>query len=181
MKNITRRGFLRGVGVCVALPTLESLRPLGDAFGATAGTPSALATTPGGQPLRMGFVAFANGSNYERWLPKGEGRDYQLNETFQPMAGIKDKFQVITSLAHQTANNYGDGPGGSYARAGASFLTGCHAWKTLGSKLQLGISVDQIAARQGGTSDATQLAATGRRGRAILRLVRHRLSLRLPI
>src|SRR5262249_55506787 len=32
--------------------------------------------------------------------------------------------------------------------SGASFLTGCHAWKSLGARLRLGISVDQIAARQ---------------------------------
>ncbi len=126
------------------MPTLESLTPL--AWASTAPNP---ATTAGGMPLRAAFIAFANGSNYERWLPKGSGRDYTLNETFAPMEGLKDKFQVITSLAHDAANNWGDGPG-DHARSGASFLTGCHAWKTLGSRLHLGISVDQIAARQVG-------------------------------
>ena len=112
-----------------------------------------------------GKVAFANGSNYERWLPKGEGRDYELNETFLPMKGLKDKFQVITNLAHDAANNWGDGPG-DHARSGASFLTGCHAWKTLGSRLHLGISVDQIAARQVGhltRLDSLQLGVEGAR------------------
>jgi hypothetical protein len=115
--------------------------------------------------MRMAFIAFANGSNYERWLPKGEGRDYELNETFAPMVELKDKFQIITSLAHDAANNWGDGPG-DHARSGASFLTGCHAWKTLGSRLQLGISVDQIAARQVGhltRLDSLQLGVEGTR------------------
>jgi hypothetical protein len=142
--NLGRRGFLRGLGACLALPTLEAFQPAARALAAAARTPG---LTPGGMPMRMGFVAFANGSNYERWLPKGAGRDYQLNETFAPMADLKDKFQIISNLAHDAANNWGDGTG-DHARSGASFLTGCHAWKTLGSRLHLGISVDQIAARQ---------------------------------
>ncbi len=161
-KTSSRRSFLRGLGVCLALPTLESVTPVGRALAAS--TPG-LATTASGMPLRMGFVAFANGSNYQRWLPKGEGRNYELNETFVPMKALKDKFQILTGLAHITANNWGDGSG-DHARSGASFLTGVHAWKTLGSRLQLGISVDQIAARQVGhltRLDSLQLGVEGTR------------------
>jgi hypothetical protein len=152
-----RRTFLRGLGAMIALPALEAF--------ATPAPATRLATTAGGRPLRMGFVAFANGSNYERWLPQGEGRDYELNETFAPMRELKDKFQIITNLAHDAANNWGDGAG-DHARSGASFLTGCHAWKTLGSRLHLGISVDQIAARQIGhltRLDSLQLGIEGAR------------------
>ena len=163
-QTFTRRAFLSGLGVSVALPMLESWRPGSQVF--ASGAPGAnLATTTSGMPLRMGFIAFANGSNYQRWAPRGEGRDYELNETFEPMHGLKDKFQVITNLAHDTANNWGDGPG-DHARSGASFLTGCHAWKTLGSRLHLGISVDQIAARQVGhltRLDSLQLGVEGTR------------------
>ena len=160
---LNRRAFLRGLGVCVALPTLESVAPVANLLAAPAAAP--LATTATGMPLRMGFVAFANGSNYVRWLPKGEGRDYEMNETFVPMRDLKEKFQVVTHLAHDGANNWGDGPG-DHARSGASFLTGCHAWKTLGSRLHLGISVDQIAARQVGhltRIDSLQLGVEGTR------------------
>ena len=107
--GFTRRAFLRGMGACLALPTLESFRPIVKAAGAA----QTAATTASGLPLRMGFIAFANGSNYQRWLPKGEGREYELNETFVPMTKFKDKFQIITSLAHDTANNWGDGPRGT--------------------------------------------------------------------
>lgn len=158
---IERRQFLRGLGVCVTLPTLESFAPLARAAAPVA----SLATTTTGMPLRMGFIAFANGSNYEKWLPTGEGRDYQLNETFEPAAGVRNRFQIITKLAHDAANNWGDGPG-DHARAGATFLTGCHAWKTLGARLHLGISVDQIAARQVGhltRLDSLQLGVEGAR------------------
>jgi hypothetical protein len=162
--RLDRRGFLRGLGVCVALPTLESLLPASRVLAAaTAASP--LATTASGMPLRMGFVAFANGTNYEKWMPTGEGRDYVANETFAPIDGLRDKYQIFTSLAHDAANNWGDGPG-DHARAGATFLTGCHAWKTLGARLHLGISVDQIAARQVGhltRHDSLQLGVEGAR------------------
>jgi hypothetical protein len=161
--GFNRRAFLRGLGVCVALPTLESVAPVANLIAAPAANP--LATTATGMPLRMGFIAFANGSNYVRWLPKGEERDYEMNETFVPMRDLKEKFQVVTHLAHDGANNWGDGPG-DHARSGASFLTGCHAWKTLGSRLHLGISVDQIAARQVGhltRIDSLQLGVEGTR------------------
>lgn len=142
MTRTTRRSFLRGLGACVALPSLESV--------AFADKPaSRLATTAAGRPLRAAFIGFPNGCNYERWLPKGEGRDYKLNETFAPMEALRSKFQIVTGLAHDTAKDWGDGPG-DHARSGASFLTGCHAWKTLGAKLQLGVSVDQVAARRVG-------------------------------
>lgn len=160
--RLQRRSFLRGLGVCVALPTLESILPVTRVLGAAPATP---ATTASGMPLRMGFVAFANGSHYAQWVPKGEGRDYELNEGFLALRGLKDKFQIITNLAHDAANSWGDGPG-DHARSGASFLTGCHAWKTLGSKLQLGLSVDQIAARQVGQLtrlDSLQLGVEGER------------------
>jgi hypothetical protein len=154
----SRRAFLRGLGVCVALPSLE-------AFAKAAAKPTALATTAGGRPLRAAFVGFPNGCNYERWLPTGEGKDYTLNETFAPMADLKRRFQIVTGLAHDAARDWGDGPG-DHARSGASFLTGCHAWKTHGAKLQLGVSVDQIAARQVGhltRIDSLQLGTEGGR------------------
>lgn len=142
-RPLSRRALLRGLGACVALPSLEAF--------AAARPPAGprLAATAGGLPLRAAFIGFPNGCNYERWVPSGEGRDYKLNETFAPMEPLKGKFQVVTRLAHDAANDWGDGPG-DHARSGASFLTGCHAWKTGGARLRLGISVDQVAARRVG-------------------------------
>ncbi|HEY7088784.1 MAG TPA: DUF1552 domain-containing protein, partial [Tepidisphaeraceae bacterium] len=163
---MSRRGFLRGVGVCVALPMMDSLLPGARAFAAeTAAAATPLATTASGMPLRMAFIAFANGVNYQRWTPKGEGKDFQLNEGFSAIADLKDRYQVITSLAHAAGNDWGDGPG-DHARAGAAYLTGCHAWKTNGAQLRLGVSVDQIAAQEVGhltRLDSLQLGVEGER------------------
>lgn len=146
-QNFSRRAFLRGLGACIALPSMESLLP--GAKAATAATGASLATTPSGNPLRLGFVAFGNGAHTATWRPTGVGRNFSLAEGFAPVKDLQSKFQIISHLAADAAKNWGDGAG-DHARAGASFLTGQHAWKTLGDRLHLGISVDQLAAQQVG-------------------------------
>src|SRR5258708_14180819 len=92
---INRRSFIRGLGVCVALPTLESLLPSARALGAAV----APATTATGMPLRAAFIAFANGSNYHRWLPKGEVREFELNQGFVALKNLQDNSQILPTLA----------------------------------------------------------------------------------
>ena len=72
--GFSRRQFLRGAGVCVALPLFESLggnRLLAAATSAGA----APATTATGAPLRTAFVYFPNGSIPSAWWPTGDGAD----------------------------------------------------------------------------------------------------------
>src|SRR5579883_1744476 len=71
--SLSRRRFLRGVGVSLALPAFESLiargagaSGLGAAGSSGAGLP---ATTPTGAPLRMAFVYVPNGVNLTNWWP----------------------------------------------------------------------------------------------------------------
>ena len=80
--------------------------------------------------------------------PEGKAAT-RAERDLRPDEGAKGGSRSRDRLAHDTARDWGDGPG-DHARSGASFLTGCHAWKTKGAKLQLGISVDQVAARQVG-------------------------------
>ena len=68
---MTRRHFLRGVGVAVALPMLESLRPGLLAADAAAGT--RLAVTATGAPLRAAFLFFPSGAIPATWWPAREG------------------------------------------------------------------------------------------------------------
>ena len=67
--GFSRRDFLRGAGVCLALPALESLLPR-QALAANAG---GLATTGSGAPLRTAFVYFPNGAIQPNWWPTGTG------------------------------------------------------------------------------------------------------------
>src|SRR6476661_8920045 len=135
--SINRRRFLRGVGACVALPTLPSLLPR---------LASAAARAESAVPQRMAFVTIPNGVNLSQWWPKGEGKEFELAPTMQPLAALKDQIQVISGLDHINATPGTDGPG-DHARANASLLTGCRARKTSGANIRVGTSIDQIAAQ----------------------------------
>jgi Protein of unknown function (DUF1552) len=144
---VDRRLFLKGVGVCLGLPVLESVLPA--PLRAATALPPGPAATASGAPLRMAFVYFPNGANQENWWPAGLGSDYTLGKTMQPLAGLRDKFQVVGGLDLHEADPGNDG-GGDHARANASFLTGTRARKTDGSDIHVGVSVDQVAAKHVG-------------------------------
>lgn len=138
--NTNRRSFLRGLGAAVALPALDSFRPL-----MAAGVEKAVATTASGAPLRMAYLYIPNGVNMDLWRPKGTASAYKMGETFKPLEAFREDFQIFTGFEQQNAKAGGDGPG-DHARGVATFLTSARARKTAGSDISLGISADQVAA-----------------------------------
>lgn len=146
--NFSRRRFLRGVGACLALPALDSIIPRGAlASVASAGPLGATAAT--GAPNRMAFVYFPNGAHQANWWPTGEGKDFTLARTMQPLEKVKHQIQVLGGLDHKNATPGPDGAG-DHARASGTFLTGVRVKKTAGSDIHAGVSIDQIAAQQVG-------------------------------
>ena len=141
-KQLSRRTFLRGLGVTIALPWLESMGPL---------TNWATAATKGmtGQvtPNRMAFLYVPNGKIMEEWTPQTVGAGFELTNILKPLENIKDKTLVLSGLTADKARANGDG-GGDHARAMAAFLTGAQPRKTSGTDIHAGISVDQAAATQ---------------------------------
>jgi hypothetical protein len=144
--SLSRRHFLRGLGACVALPAFESLLPSRLAA-AAAQAVRPLATSPTGAPLRTAFIYFPNGAIQGSWWPTGEGKDFELNSTMQPLAKVKHAIQVLGGLDHVNATPGPDGPG-DHARASGTFLTGVRVKKTAGADIHAGISIDQVAANQ---------------------------------
>lgn len=137
MTHFSRRSVLRGAGVALALPWLESVaRARGQKDGA---------------PLRFLFVMTPNGAQMEHWTPGVEGELGELPATLAPLAAWKDSLVVLSGLTHDKARANGDGPG-DHARAAAAFLTGAQPKKTAGSDLRAGISVDQLLARELGSA-----------------------------
>src|SRR6185503_869374 len=143
LSQVNRRHFLRGLGVCLALPALDSIVPV-RALGATAASP--LATTSTGAPLRMAFLYVPNGVNKKMWRPTGTGADYQLGSSLEPLAPLRDDFQIISKLDQKNGTAGQDGAG-DHARANATILTGARAKKPAGADIRVGISVDQLAAK----------------------------------
>src|SRR5689334_4510548 len=142
-KALTRRTFLRGMGVGLALPLLDAMVP-------------ALATRAEAKPVvRLGFVYVPNGIIMDKWTPVGDGKDFQFAPTMKPLEPFRERLLVLSGLAQVQGRALGDGAG-DHARAGATFLTGVHPKKTE-VNIQAGVSADQIAAQELGKY--TQLAS----------------------
>lgn len=142
-----RRSFLRGMGVSLALPGFLSLgQGVAANASSTAAGGAAGATTASGAPLRMAFMSIPNGVQQKYWFPTD---DFQLSETLSPLEEVKSHLQVISGLDHINATAGNDGPG-DHARASATFLTGMRARKTAGADINVGVSIDQMAAQHFG-------------------------------
>ncbi len=80
------------------------------------------------------------------WTPEGQGSDFELSPTLQPLADVKDQLLVLTNLWNQ-ASNFGDG---HYVKC-SGFLTCTTINKSLGIDLNCnGRSMDQVAANHAG-------------------------------
>lgn len=143
---LSRRTFLRGLGVALPLPWLEIMGAQ-NAWAESA-DPKTVA------PNRMAFLYVPNGKHMPDWTPQKEGAGFDLPPILEPLAAVREKLLVLTGLTADGARPHGDG-GGDHARALASFLTGTHPNKTDGTDIRAGVSVDQVAAAQIG--DRTRL------------------------
>jgi hypothetical protein len=103
-----------------------------------------------GRKLRFGTVYAPTGMIMNAFIPKGEGRAFEMTRILEPLAGFRDKTVVITGLSNPEANaRPGEGTG-DHSRAGSGFLTCSHAKKTEGADMFLGTSLDQIMAKEFG-------------------------------
>lgn len=142
---MNRRHFLRGLGACIALPSLASLVP---SRLLAAQAAKGLATTATGAPLRTAFVYFPNGAIPAAWWPEGSGSDFRFGPTLEPLAAVKHRLQVVSGLDHANAKAGKDG-GGDHARGNGVFLTGVRLNKSA-TDIRAGISIDQVIANQVG-------------------------------
>jgi hypothetical protein len=139
---LPRRLLLRGLGASISLPLLESMSPARALanFSGAAGT----------APVRMACLFFANGAIMDQWRPSGEGTDFQLSPTLQPLESLKNQLLVLEGLTQHHARANGDGPG-DHARNASAFLTGAQPRKTSGADISVGKSIDQAVAENIGS------------------------------
>ena len=129
LQPISRRTFLRGVGVTMALPWLESVSAMADA-------PSAADF-----PKRFAVMFLGCGVNEDHWSAEGQGADMKLSRTLMPLEPLKQKINVIDGLYVKTLTNEGIHPGQT-----GSLLSGMPITK--GAIIHSGVSVDQVIASQ---------------------------------
>ena len=146
-KHLPRRTFLRGLGVTLALPMLDSMVP---AFGgARASAAQAV--------RRLGIVYVPNGMFMPNWTAANEGGVLDVTETLQSLAPFQDRMLMVSGLCSEEGIARPGEGAGDHARAAGAFLTGVHPKKTEGHDIRAGISMDQLAARVLGQE--TQLAS----------------------
>ena len=94
MKNryrIPRRSFLRGSGVCMAIPALEIMS-----------TPTAATETSSQRiPLRLGVFHKGNGIDPRAWQVEGTQDDFALSENLEPLTAVKDDIIVLSNVSNQ--------------------------------------------------------------------------------
>jgi hypothetical protein len=134
---LNRRTLLRGLGVALALPFMESVMP--------AGMTRAQAATNALRPKRLSVFYMPNGLRMDHFTPTQAGDNYALSHLLEPLARHKNNFSVISGLAHYNASALGDGPG-SHGRSCGAYLTGAHPKRTEGADIFCGVSMDQVLA-----------------------------------
>ena len=122
----SRRMFLRGVGVTMALPWLESVPVWG-------GDPVSAS------PKRFAALFMGCGVNPANWWAKGSGPEMELGRCLEPLGALKSKINVIDGLFNKHALGVGIHPGQT-----GNILSGAALQK--GAELKGGISVDQMLA-----------------------------------
>jgi hypothetical protein len=146
--GISRRTFLHGVGVTMALPWLESIPVWGATAATTTSSTTAAAaaaavgaTTAAGFPKRFAVLFMGNGINGNHWWAKGSGESMKLSRSLQPLEPLKKKINVINGLFNQPAVGQGIHPGQT-----GNLLSGVPIQK--GATVRGGITMDQVLANR---------------------------------
>ncbi len=135
--QVMRRTFLRGVGVSMALPWMESF-PVWGADNKTGGG------KPAQVPLRFAALFSGNGFHSREWWAKGEGSAMQLGKVLEPLAPHKEKLLFIRGLYNQEALK-----GNIHSSQTGNLLSG--APLASGGEIRSGTSIDQVLAQRHGS------------------------------
>jgi uncharacterized protein DUF1552 len=130
-RSLPRRTFLRGAGATLALPLLDAMVPALTPVVRTAAAPQ----------RRLGFVYIPHGVIMDQWTPSATGSGFELTQILTPLAPFRDDLVVISNLTRAEVNS-------NHAVSSACWLTGVPPKRTDGPDFRVGVSVDQLIARQ---------------------------------
>jgi hypothetical protein len=125
--------MLRGMGVSMALPWLESLPVWGD-------EPQAAAQRGSSAPVRLAVLFAGNGFHGREWWAKGEGRSLELGQVLAPLNDMREKLLFIRGLYNEQALK-----GNIHSSQTGNLLSG--APLASGGEIRSGTSVDQMLAQ----------------------------------
>ena len=131
--KLSRRTMLRGLGVSMALPWMESSRVWGDE---PAGRePSSQA------PVRMAILFSGCGYHRTEWWAKGQGPEMELGRVLRPLNDFRDRLVFIRGLYNAEALK-----GNIHSSQTGNLLSG--APLAAGGTIRSGTSVDQVVAQR---------------------------------
>jgi Protein of unknown function (DUF1552) len=145
-KYLSRRTFLRGSGVALALPFLDAMVPAATALADTAAAPK----------TRAGFFyiphgAIANntpfGKEVDAWTSIGRGADFKLGHTVEPLDPIKNYVTTFENIENLAA-------GGSVHTLNPATWLSCVRPDTAAKGASMAITLDQVIAQKLGQKTA---------------------------
>jgi hypothetical protein len=129
-KHLPRRTFLRGMGVTLALPLLESMVPA-----------RALLAQSAARPVtRLGFVYVPHGAIMRDWMPATEGAGFEFTPILKPLEPYRDYVNVVSNLGHRAADTTA-----VHSLSPTTWLSGVRPRATQGVDAYAGVTADQIA------------------------------------
>ncbi|HLG10730.1 MAG TPA: DUF1552 domain-containing protein [Dehalococcoidia bacterium] len=131
-KHLPRRTFLRGMGVSLALPLLDSMIPAS----------TLLAQTAARRSSRLGFVYVPHGAIMDKWTPATEGAGFEFTPILKPLEPFRDQLNVVSGLGHSAADTTA-----VHSLSPTTWLSGVRPKATQGVDAYAGITADQIAAQ----------------------------------
>ncbi|HTN77040.1 MAG TPA: DUF1552 domain-containing protein, partial [Pirellulaceae bacterium] len=135
--QFSRRTMLRGLGVTMALPWLESLRVWGDE--------SPKAGSSSEAPVRVAVLFSGNGYHSKEWWAKGEGSNLQLGKVLESLTDFREKLLFVQGLYNVEATK-----GNIHSSQTGNILSG--APLASGGDIRSGTSFDQLLAQTYGRS-----------------------------
>ena len=135
--KFSRRTMLRGIGVTMALPWMESLNVWGDVARGSEVASEA--------PVRLAVLFAGNGFHSKEWWAKGEGKSMELGQVSAPLADHREKMLFIRGLFNEQALK-----GNIHSSQTGNLLSG--APLASGGEIHSGTSIDQLLAQKYGRS-----------------------------
>jgi hypothetical protein len=129
---VSRRTVLRGLGVSMALPWMESLPVWGEEAKPAAGGSEA--------PVRLAVLFAGNGFHSKEWWAEGSGAEMKLGKVLEPIAVFREKLLFVKGLYNEQARK-----GNIHSSQTGNLLSG--APLASGGDIRSGTSVDQMLAQ----------------------------------
>ena len=136
--QFARRTFLRGLGVSMALPWMESVRVWGDEPGGKKASGSEA-------PVRVAVFFAGNGFHGKEWWARGEGKAMELGQVLEPLGDFRERMLFVQGLYNEEALK-----GNIHSSQTGNLLSG--APLASGGEIRSGTSFDQLVAQHNGRS-----------------------------